>query len=216
MQHTGAKTFYLPSADYIWPRVMNARVARWLPRAAGRLRARSTSRSITWTMSDGRPDHGERGRRGLQHHRPPGVGPFFERLHRAGFSARGGHLVCTYFDENFLNMVPAAHIEGLYGCLDYYESVTDPFSQKLLAQDHSLYPGAREVHGRQRVFRTLPGAPAVGGGRDGDRVAEAGGRDCGARSRAHRRGTGWAGGDGAGRAPRTPAHVHRSGAQRPL
>src|SRR5207344_3515674 len=26
MQHTGAKTFYLPSADYIWPRVMNARV----------------------------------------------------------------------------------------------------------------------------------------------------------------------------------------------
>src|SRR3954465_8084437 len=26
MRETGAKTFYLPSADYIWPRVMNARV----------------------------------------------------------------------------------------------------------------------------------------------------------------------------------------------
>ncbi|MEO8071044.1 MAG: ABC transporter substrate-binding protein, partial [Acidobacteriota bacterium] len=26
MRQTGAKTFYLPSADYIWPRVMNARV----------------------------------------------------------------------------------------------------------------------------------------------------------------------------------------------
>ena len=26
MQHTGAKTFYLPSADYIWPRTMNAKL----------------------------------------------------------------------------------------------------------------------------------------------------------------------------------------------
>src|SRR6266536_3284377 len=26
MQQTGAKTFYLPSADYIWPHVMNAKV----------------------------------------------------------------------------------------------------------------------------------------------------------------------------------------------
>src|SRR5689334_7542347 len=26
MRETGAKTFYLPSADYIWPRVMNGRV----------------------------------------------------------------------------------------------------------------------------------------------------------------------------------------------
>src|SRR5213592_198225 len=26
MRETGAKTFYLPSADYIWPRVLNARV----------------------------------------------------------------------------------------------------------------------------------------------------------------------------------------------
>ena len=26
MQQTGAKTFYLPSADYIWPHVMNERV----------------------------------------------------------------------------------------------------------------------------------------------------------------------------------------------
>src|SRR5690348_138855 len=26
MRETGAKTFYLPSADYIWPHVMNARV----------------------------------------------------------------------------------------------------------------------------------------------------------------------------------------------
>src|SRR5205814_708053 len=47
---------------------------------------------------------------------PPGLTPFVAQLHDAGFVARGGKLVCTYFDENFLNLVPAEHVEGLYGC----------------------------------------------------------------------------------------------------
>ena len=78
---------------------------------------------------------------------PPGVSPFFEELYDSGFTSRGGHLVCTYFDENFLNMVPAAHVEGLYGCLDYYQAVADPFSQKLLAQYDALYPGDAKFTG---------------------------------------------------------------------
>jgi len=49
--------------------------------------------------------------------------------------------VCTYFDENFLNMVPAEHVEGLYSCLDYYQSVEDPFSKHLLARYEALFPG---------------------------------------------------------------------------
>jgi len=53
----------------------------------------------------------------------------------------GGQLVCTYFDENFLNMVPAEHVEGLYSCLDYYQAVGDPFSKRLLDQYDALYPG---------------------------------------------------------------------------
>jgi len=72
---------------------------------------------------------------------PPGVAPFLEQLYESGFTRRGGHVVCTYFDENFLNMVPAAHVEGLYSCLDYYQGVTDPFSQRLLNQYDALYPG---------------------------------------------------------------------------
>jgi branched-chain amino acid transport system substrate-binding protein len=78
---------------------------------------------------------------------PPGVSPFVAALHEAGFRRRGGHLVCTYFDENFLNMVPAEHVEGLYSCLDYYQSVTDPFSRQLLAQYEGLYPGDAEFTG---------------------------------------------------------------------
>ena len=72
---------------------------------------------------------------------PPGVAPFLEQLYNSGFTKRGGHIVCTYFDENFLNMVPAAHVEGLYSCLDYYQTVSDPFSKKLINQYDELYPG---------------------------------------------------------------------------
>jgi branched-chain amino acid transport system substrate-binding protein len=72
---------------------------------------------------------------------PPGVAPFLEQLYNSGFTKRGGHLVCTYFDENFLNMVPAAHVEGLYSCLDYYQNVGDTFGKGLIKQYDTLYPG---------------------------------------------------------------------------
>jgi branched-chain amino acid transport system substrate-binding protein len=64
-----------------------------------------------------------------------------EQLHAAGFSKRGGRLVCTYFEENILGLLPAAHVEGLYGCLDYYQTVSDPFSQQLLERYNKANPG---------------------------------------------------------------------------
>ena len=73
---------------------------------------------------------------------PPGLTPFLARLHDAGFTARGGQLVCTYFDENFLNLVPSEHVDGLYGCLDYYRDVADPFSNTLLARYDERFPGS--------------------------------------------------------------------------
>ena len=53
---------------------------------------------------------------------PPGLMPFLEQLYNAGFTKRGGKLVCTYFEENLLKMLPPAQVEGLYGCLDYYQN----------------------------------------------------------------------------------------------
>ena len=73
---------------------------------------------------------------------PPGLTPFFEELYNSGFQKRGGQLICTYFDENFLNLVPVEHVEGLYGCLDYYQEVADPFSRDLLARYNQLFPGS--------------------------------------------------------------------------
>jgi branched-chain amino acid transport system substrate-binding protein len=73
---------------------------------------------------------------------PPGLTPFLDELHRAGFTERGGTVVCTYFDENFLNLVPAEQVEGLYGCLDYYQDAGDPFSRELLERYDKLFPGS--------------------------------------------------------------------------
>jgi branched-chain amino acid transport system substrate-binding protein len=130
MRETGAKTFYLPSADYIWPHVMNARVREIVTANGGAIVGekyfpldhmdyRATVESITSSGADVV----------FNTIVPPAVTPFFAELYDSGFTTRGGQLVCTYFDENFLNMVPAAHVEGLYSCLDYYQTVDDPFSQ---------------------------------------------------------------------------------------
>ena len=148
MRETGARTFYLPSADYIWPRVLNARVRDIVTANGGQVVGEeyhpldhmdyaATVERITASGADVV----------FNTIVPPGATPFFAELHASGFMSRGGRLVCTYFDENFLNMVPAAHVEGLYGCLDYYQAVGDPFSQKLLAQYDALYPGAAQFTG---------------------------------------------------------------------
>jgi branched-chain amino acid transport system substrate-binding protein len=148
MRTTGARTFYLPSADYIWPHVLNARVREVAEAGGGEVVGeeyypldhvdyRETVARITASGADVV----------FNTIVPPGVTPFFEQLHDSGFTKRGGRLVCTYFDENFLNMVPAGHVEGLYSCLDYYQAVGDPFSQALLARYDALYPGDAKFTG---------------------------------------------------------------------
>ncbi len=148
MRETGARTFYLPSADYVWPRVMNARVRELVEAAGGEIVGeeyfpldhadyRSTVERIASTGADVV----------FNTTVPPGVVSFLEQLHDSGFAARGGQLVCTYFEENLLGALPPAHVEGLYGCLDYYQTVEDPFSRRLLAQYDELYPDGPKFTG---------------------------------------------------------------------
>jgi branched-chain amino acid transport system substrate-binding protein len=148
MRRTGAKRFFLPSADYIWPHVLNARLREVVEAHGGSILGEEyypldhtdyaeTVERITASGADAV----------FNTIVPPGVTPFFEQLYESGFTARGGQLICTYFDENFLNMVPAAHVEGLYGCLDYYQDVDDPFSRKLLARYDAAHPGAAKFTG---------------------------------------------------------------------
>jgi ABC-type branched-subunit amino acid transport system substrate-binding protein len=142
MQQTGAKKFYLPSADYIWPHTMNKKVRQVVTANGGAIVGEEYfaldhvdySKTIEQITASGAEVV-------FNTTVPPGVTPFLEQLYNSGFTKRGGHIVCTYFDENFLNMVPAAHVEGLYSCLDYYQAVSDPFSRALLGQYDGLYPG---------------------------------------------------------------------------
>ncbi len=142
MQHTGAKRFYLPSADYIWPHSLNEKVREVATANGGTIVGEEYfpldhsdySRTIDKITSSGAEVV-------FNTIVPPGLTPFLEQLYDSGFTKRGGRLVCTYFDENFLNLVPAAHVEGLYSCLDYYQAVSDPFSKQLIAQYDRRYPG---------------------------------------------------------------------------
>ncbi len=145
MERTGAKKFALPSADYIWPHVLNDAV-----------REAVTARGGEIVEEDYYPlDHMEYGdtvdkimSSGAEvvfnTIVPPGLTPFLEGLYEAGFTKRGGHIVCTYFDENFLNLVPAEQVEGLYSCLDYYQDAGDRFSGELLGRYNELYPGSAQ------------------------------------------------------------------------
>src|SRR3954463_7810117 len=112
MEKTGAKTFYLPSADYIWPHVLNDKVREVVAANGGEIvgeeyfpldhtdyrdvveRIMSSGAEVVFNTIV-----------------PPGLTPFLEQLHEAGFLARGGQLVCTYWDENCLAIVPAEQCE---------------------------------------------------------------------------------------------------------
>jgi ABC-type branched-subunit amino acid transport system substrate-binding protein len=143
MDKTGAKKFALPSADYIWPRVMNEKVREIVTAKGGEI-----------VEEDYYPldhaDYGETVEKIMSSGAevvfntivPPGVVPFFQQLHDAGFMKRGGQIVCTYFDENCLGLIPAEQCEGVYGCLDYYQCVDDPFSKELLERYDKLFPGS--------------------------------------------------------------------------
>src|SRR6266571_3869861 len=113
MRETGARTFYMPSADYIWPHTLNKKVRDIVTSRGGEvvgeeyfpLDHTEYARVVADIMASGAEVV-------FNTIVPPGLTPFLAQLHDAGFAARGGQLVCTYFDENVLNLVPAEHVEG--------------------------------------------------------------------------------------------------------
>jgi ABC-type branched-subunit amino acid transport system substrate-binding protein len=180
MRKTGAKRFYLPSADYIWPHVLNTRVREVVTANGGTIVGEEYHPLDRTDYADTVERIRASGADAVFNTIvPPGVTPFFEQLHESGFTANGGQLICTYFDENFLNMVPAAHVEGLYGCLDYYQEVDDPFSRKLLAEYDAVHPGAAKFTGGSacsglyRGLRLWAAAVAAAGSLEQDAVVAA-------------------------------------------
>ncbi len=146
MQKTGAKKFFCPSADYIWPRTMNKKLREVVTANHGSIVGEEY---FPMDHADYKATIGKIMASGAEvvfnTTVPPGLGRFLEQLYDAGFRRGGGHVVCTYFEENFLEFFPAAHVEGIYSCLDYYQATSDPFSKELLKQYNTLYPGGAKL-----------------------------------------------------------------------
>ena len=142
----GGKRFALPSANYVWPHVLNEYARKVIERSGGEvvfeeyypLDQVEYSATVNKIMT-------EKIEVVFNTVIPPGVGPFFKQLYEAGFQARGGRLSCVYYDENTVNLNAAHEWEGLASCLDYYRVLSrsgeDPFSAQLQAEYDKRYPG---------------------------------------------------------------------------
>jgi ABC-type branched-subunit amino acid transport system substrate-binding protein len=142
----GGKRFAFPSANYIWPHVLN-QYARNLVEADGAEVVFEEYYPIAQV------DYGATVNKIMTEKIdvvfntviPPGVGPFFKQLYEAGFLRRGGRLCCVYYDENDLSINAAQEIEGLATCLDYFRAVDklDPGSAKIQAEYDAMFPGTK-------------------------------------------------------------------------
>lgn len=94
MKQTGAKKFYLPSADYIWPHVMNKKVREVVTANGGTIVGEEYfpldhsdySKTIDKIISSGTEVV-------FNTTVPPGVAPFLEQLYNSGFTKRGGYTI---------------------------------------------------------------------------------------------------------------------------
>ena len=138
----GGKRFALPSANYIWPKLLNQYARKVIQANGGEvvfeeyypLDQVEYSATVNKIMTSNVNVV-------FNTVIPPGVGPFIKQLYEAGFTKRGGRLSCVYYDENTLNINAAHEFEGLASCLDYFRAINDPFSAKLQAEYDKLYPG---------------------------------------------------------------------------
>jgi urea transport system substrate-binding protein len=138
----GGKRFALPSANYIWPKVLNQYARKVIQDNGGEvvfeeyypLDQVEYSATVNKIMTNNVNVV-------FNTVIPPGVGPFVKQLYEAGFTKRGGRLSCVYYDENTLNINAAHEFEGLASCLDYFRAIKDPFSAKLQADYDKAYPG---------------------------------------------------------------------------
>jgi branched-chain amino acid transport system substrate-binding protein len=140
----GGERFALPSANYVWPHILNEYARKVIEKNGGEVifeeyypldqveysatvnKIMTNNVDVVFTTVI-----------------PPGVGPFFKQLYESGFQKRGGRLSCVYYDENTLNINAPYEIEGLASCLDYFRAVTkdDPVSAKIQAEYDKEFPG---------------------------------------------------------------------------
>jgi urea transport system substrate-binding protein len=179
----GGKRFAFPSANYIWPHVLNDYARNLVEKNGGEVIFEEYypidqidySATVNKIM-------GEKIDVVFNTVIPPGVGPFFKQLYEAGFLRRGGRLCCVYYDENSLSINAPQEIEGLASCLDYFRAVDkiDPGSAHIQAEYDAMFPHAKYLlsagsaaTGTYRGMMLWAEAVKKAGKIDRDAVAEA-------------------------------------------
>jgi ABC-type branched-subunit amino acid transport system substrate-binding protein len=144
IKKVGKKRFAMPSANYVWPQLLNKYARKVIEANGGEvvfeeyypLDQAEYSSTIN-KIRDGKVDCV------FNTVIPPGLQPFMKQLYESGFPQRGGVQACVYFDENSLNYVPARELEGVYSCLDFFHTVDDAYSKELLAAYAKKFPGTK-------------------------------------------------------------------------
>ena len=174
MRETGARTFYLPSADYIWPHVLNARVREVVTANGGAIVGeeyfpldhmdyRETVERIASSGADVV----------FNTIVPPGVDAVLRaavrlRLHEPRRAARL-HVLRRELPEHGAGG-PRRGAVRLPRLLPGRRRPVQPEAARAVRRAVSR---RREVHRRQRVLGPVPRAAALGRGRDGGRLARA-------------------------------------------
>ena len=159
MEQTGAKKFFLPSADYIWPHVLNEKVREVATANGGEIVGEEYfpidhadyAETIEKIMASGADVV-------FNTIVPPGLMPFLEQLHDSGFTKRGGQLVCTYFDENLLDLLPGRARRGAVRLPRLLPERGRSVQQGAARPLRRAVPRQRQVHRRQRVLRACTAA----------------------------------------------------------
>src|SRR5262245_49666330 len=176
----GGKRFALPSANYVWPHVVNKYARELIEKNEGEvifeeyypLDQVEYSATVNNIMTNNVQVV-------FNTIIAPGLGPFFKQLYQAGFGKRGGRLACVFYDENALNLNAPHEIEGLASCLDYYRAVTarDPASARIQALYDEQFPGkvllAGAATGMYRGLKLWELAAREAGNLDREHVAAA-------------------------------------------
>jgi ABC-type branched-subunit amino acid transport system substrate-binding protein len=144
IKEKGRKRFAMPSANYVWPQLLNKYARRVIEANGGEvvfeeyypLDQPEYSATIG-KIRDGRVDCI------FNTVIAPGLQPFMKQLYESSFQREGGIVTCVYYDENLLNYHPPQEMDGLYSCLDYFQAVDDPFSRQLQEGYARKFPGTK-------------------------------------------------------------------------
>jgi branched-chain amino acid transport system substrate-binding protein len=140
IKEKGHKRFAMPSANYIWPQLLNKWARQVIEENGGEvvmeeyfpLDQLEYSATVAKIMSEN-VDHV------FNTVIPPGLQAFTKQLYEAGYYDKGT-LSCVYFDENSTHYVAPRELQGVYSCVDMFHTVQDPFTQELLAEYAKMFP----------------------------------------------------------------------------